>query len=307
MAVLPLNFIPGVGEIVGTVGEWICIVPAALAIDYAGAFHGGRESHFWQPALALVLKKLFETALDTPIVVVTIGVIVGGSVGAATLTYFGGVPVPLVSAGVVSLTLVAYLGLKGVRDGIGDLIFEGVYILFTPELDEGAATEARQMSLPLQPGVSGVPAAFGMIATVSGSKPTFDWRYAIPIVGPVWRAEAHAKDIQTHVRRYAHEVMLVDKADLKTMDTVATFLGTTQGYAYAAAHVGLGIAVTLLAAGLVVSVTDDPQRNENQPAADLIGNLGLGSAVFGGAAIVVGLTADRLQPVLVPLAWLAAE
>ena len=81
--VFPLTFVPGVGDIVGTISDWLCIVPAALAVDYVGTWHGGRESHFWQPVLALVLKKVWETVLDTPIMVVTIGIILGGTVGAA--------------------------------------------------------------------------------------------------------------------------------------------------------------------------------------------------------------------------------
>ncbi len=302
----PLTFIPGVGDIVGTVGDWLCIIPAALAVDYTGAFHGGRESHTWQPALALVLKKAFETVLDTPIVVVTLGVLVSGVVTGTALAIYADLPLTLVSAGVVGVTLGGYLILKGARDGIGDLIFEVVYGGLTEDVD-GAELASVQQDALLKPGVSGIPAGFGMVATVAGSKPTFDWKYAVPVLGPLWRAEAHAKGIREHVRRYAHEVLLVDKKDLSTMDSVSEALATTQGYAFSAAHLTLGTAVVLFGSGLVLSVTDDPQRNDNDFAAETLGVFGLTMAVVGGAAVVVGIAADRLQPVLVPVAWAAAE
>jgi hypothetical protein len=304
--VFPLTFIPGVGDVVGTVGDWLCIVPAAIAVDYTGAFHGGHESHIWQPALALVLKKAWETVLDTPIAVVVIGVAVGGVVGGTALSIYSGIPVALVSAGVIGVTLATYLGLKGARDGIGDFIFEVVYDGLTPEVEGTQLAEVQKGSL-LQPGVSGVPAGFGLIATVAGSKPTFDWKYAVPVAGPIWRSEAHVQGIQQRVRRYSHEVLLVDKQDLSTMDTVSDVLGTAQGYSLATSHVALASAIGFFGAGVVVSFSDDPQRNENQATAEVLGVIGLSFAVVGGAAVVVGVAADRMQPVLVPAAFALAE
>ncbi|MDP2344460.1 MAG: hypothetical protein Q8O67_26120 [Deltaproteobacteria bacterium] len=304
--VFPLTLIPGVGDVVGTVGDWLCIIPAAIAVDYTGAFHGGHESHIWQPTLALVLKKVWETLLDTPIAVVVIGVLIGGVVGGTALSIYSGLPGTLVSAGVVGLTLATYLGLKGARDGVGDFIFEFVYEAFTPEVEGEKLVEVQKSSF-LQPGVSGVPAGFGLIATVAGSKPTFDWAYAVPVAGPIWRSEAHARGIQRRVRRYAHEVLLVDKKDLSRMDATADVLATTQGYSFAAAHLAIGAAVGFFGAGVIVSLSDNPQSNPNTRTGDVLGIIGLSFAVVGGAAVVVGVAADKLQPVLVPSAFALAE
>ncbi len=306
VAVFPLTFIPGIGDIVGAVGDWVCIIPAAIAVDYVGAFHGGHESHLWQPALALVVKKLWETALDTPIVVVTLGVFfatVGGGVALGVFTDLD-LPKSVVSAGVVGATLVTYLALKAGRDGIGDLLFQAVYGVLTPEV-EGEALLAVQKKSGLKPGVTGVPAGFGLIATVAGSKPRFSWKYAIPVAGPIIRSGDHAVGIKARVRRYGTEVLLEEKKDLSTMDGISDTLATIQGISFAVAHVTLGLGVGLVGGALVVSATDD--TGENQNAAEIVGTIGLVSVAIGGGAVVAGTIADRLQPVLVPSAYALSE
>jgi hypothetical protein len=273
--VFPLTFVPGVGEIVGTISDWLCIVPAALAVDYVGTWHGGRESHFWPPVLALVLTKVWETVLDTPIMVLTIGVIIGLAVGGAVGVAFVGVPATIVSAGVVGGTLAAYLGLKAGRDGIGDFIFEVAYGSFTTDV-EGEELAKLQAGALLRPAVNGVPGGFGLIATVAGSKPKFDWAYLVPVVGPVWRADGHAKNIQARVRRYAHEVLREDKADLGGVDELSGLLANVQGYSFATAHVTIAAGLVFFGSGLVVSMTDKDQ--EQQGTAEILGGIGLGRA-----------------------------
>lgn len=307
--VFPLTFIPGVGDVVGTVGDWVCIVPAVIAVEHLGAFHGGRDSDYWQPALALVLKKVWETVLDTPIVVVTIGVLIATAAGGAGLIAFAGIPATLVSAGVFGGTLAVYLGLKAGRDAVGDAIFALVYGALTPEVEGEELIEAQRETL-LQPPVTGVPAGFGLIATVAGSKPEFEWAFAVPVVGPVWRADEHARAIQLRVRRYGKEVLLEDKKDLTGVDDISSLLANVQGFAYGASHVALGAGIGLFATGLVVAVPDvddEKEGHQSDPAADVFGGIGLAAVAVGGAAIVVGLTADKLQPVLVPAAYALAE
>lgn len=305
--VFPLTFIPGVGDIVGSIGDWVCIIPAAIAVDYLGAFHGGRESHFWQPGLALVVKKIWETVLDTPIAVVTIGVLVASTGGAFLLNIFGGLDLPytVISAGVVGATLVTYLALKAGRDAVGDLLFQTVYGLLTPEVEGEALVEVQRKS-GLKPGVDGIPGTFGLIATVAGSKPRFRWQYVIPVAGPVIRSGDHAKGIQARVRRYGSEVLLVEKQDLSTMDFVSDTLATVQGVSFGVAHVTLGLGVGLIGGALIASSTDG-SANEHQQTAEIVGGVGLVSVAVGGAAVVAGTVADRLQPVLVPAAFSLAE
>jgi hypothetical protein len=302
--VFPLAIVPGIGDVVGTIGEWLCLIPAAIAVDYTGAYHGGRDSDFWQPALALVVKKSWETLLDTPIMVVTIAALVAGTAGGIAAGALGGVPVTVVSAGVLGATAAIYLGLKGGRDGIGDFLFDVVYSGLTPEVDEQGAKQAQQEAL-LHPGLEGAPAAFGLVATVAGSKPRFDWSYAVPVVGPVWRAAAHARGIQQNTRRFAREVLLVEKRDLRTMDGFSHTLAHVQGYAYATAHVAIGAGLALFGTGLAVSWND--KQDEQQATAEVLGGVGLASVGVGGLAIVAGLAADRLQPLVVPAAWALAD
>jgi hypothetical protein len=301
---LPLTIVPGVGDIVGTIADWFCIIPAAVAIDYAGANHGRRESTFWQPALALVLKKGFETLVDMPIMVVTIGVIVTVAVGGVASAFLAGFPVTVVTAGAVGVTLVTYLGLKGVRDGIGNFLFDKAYAVLVEETGDEATADARRDGW-IQPGLDGVPAGFGLMATVAGSRPPFEWAWAVPVVGPVWRSEKYAEHIKWRTRRYASEVMGVEKANLSGMDRTADTLSAVQGFSMAVGHVGLGVGVGLFGAGLTVSLTD--QDNEGQTAAELLGGAGIVAVVGGAAAIVVSVGAEKLQMLLVPAAWAAAE
>jgi hypothetical protein len=302
--VLPLTIVPGVGDVVGTISDWFCIIPAAMAVDYASAWHGRRESHFWQPALALVLKKGFETLVDTPIMVVTIGAIVAVAVGGVAATVFGGLPITVVTAGGVGLTLVIYLGLKGVRDTVGNFLFDKTFAVLVEEVGDEATADEREKGW-LQPGVDGVPGGFGLMATVAGSRPAFNWSHAVPVVGPIWRAEEHAAEIKQRTRRYAREVLRVEKQDLSGMDATAGTLTGIQGWSMAVGHVALGVGVGLFGAGLGVALTD--RQDEGQGTAELLGTAGLVTVAAGGAAIAVSVGADRIQPLLVPLAWGQAE
>lgn len=301
---LPLTIVPGVGDIVGTIADWFCIIPAAVAIDYAGAHHGRRESSFWQPALALVLKKGFETLVDAPIMIVTIGVVVTVAAGGVASVILGGIPATVVTAGGVGLTLVAYLGLKGVRDGIGNFLFEKTYGLLVEEAGDEATADARENGW-IKPGLGGAPAGFGLMATVAGSRPPFDWAWAVPVVGPIWRSDAYAEQVKWRTRRYAREVMGVEKADLSGMDRTTETLSAVQGWSMAVGHVGLGLGVGLFGSGLAVSLTD--QDNQRQTTAELLGGAGIVAVVGGAAAIVVSVGAEKLQMLMVPAAWSAAE
>jgi hypothetical protein len=300
---LPLTIVPGVGDIVGTVADWFCIIPAAIAVDYAGAFHGERETHFWQPALALVLKKGFETLVDTPIIVVTVGALVAVAAGGVAAVFVGGLPITLVTTGAVAITLAIYLALRTFRNAIGNFIFQKTYNVLVDEASDEALAPARDSS-GLQPGLGGVPGGFGLMATVAGSRPAFDWAHAVPIVGPVWRADVNAENIKRRLRRYSREVLLVDKPDLGAADASADILAGVQGYAMAVGHVGIGVGAGLFGAGLVVALTDE--NDEGQGAAEVLGGLGIVSVLGGVAGVVVSTGAERLQPVVVPIAWGAA-
>jgi hypothetical protein len=303
-AVFPLAIVPGIGDVVGTLAEWLCVVPAAMAVDYTGAFHGDHDSDFWQPALALVVKKSWETLLDTPIMVVTITTLVSTVAGGVALATYGGLPASVVSAGVFGVTAAVYLGLKAGRDGIGDLLFTIVYEGLTPEA-EGERLDVARSTSWLQPGMTGLPATFGLVATVAASKPRFTWAHAVPVVGPLWRAEVHAGDIRQQTRRFAREVLLVDKQDLGAVDAVSGTLAAIQGWSTALAHVAIGTGLVVFSTGVGVALSD--RRDELQTTAEGLGIVGLGAVGVGGVAVVAGIAADRLQPVLVPAAWALAS
>ena len=304
MAVLPLIIVPGVGDIVGTVADWVCVVPAAMAVDYTGAFHGNRSSHFWEPTLALVLKKVWETLIDTPVFVATVAVVVAIAAGGIAVTLFAGLPITVVTAAGIGVTLAVYTGLKAARDTVGDLIFLNVYNLLVPPGDEASSAAARADS-SLQPPLTGAPATFGLVATVGGSRAPFAWRDLLPVVGPIWKADARGNDIKLRTHRYANEVLGVDKKDWSGVDRTADVLSTTQGWAMAAGQVGIGVSFGFVGAGLAIALNDPD--NEHARTAEIIGGIGLAAAAAGGVAVAVSYGAEKLQSIAVPIAFGLAE
>jgi hypothetical protein len=250
-----------------------------------------------------VVKKGWETLLDTPIMVVTITTVVASVAGGFALSTYGGLPASVVSAGVFGATAAVYLGLKAGRDGIGDLLFNVLYEGLTPPA-EGERLDAARQSSWLQPGMTGAPAAFGLVATVAASRPRFDWAHTVPVVGPLWRADDHARDIQQQTRRFAREVLHEEKTALGGVDAVSGVLAGVQGWSNAVAHVSLAGGLTLFASGVVVALTD--RGDTRQTTAEALGIAGLAAVGVGGLGIVTGIAADRLQPVLVPAAWALA-
>ncbi len=55
---LPLGFLPGVGEVIDFAAGWLCIIPAAMAVDYVAVHHGGRDSFLWQSGVALAAASI---------------------------------------------------------------------------------------------------------------------------------------------------------------------------------------------------------------------------------------------------------
>lgn len=303
-AVLPLTIVPGVGDIIGTIADWFCIIPAAIAVDYTGAYHGNRSTQFWQPAVALILKKTWETLVDTPIFVGTVAVLAAAVAGGIAVRVYADIPATVLVGGAVAVTVGVYTGLKSARDSVGDLIFLGAYNLLVREGDEASSAGARDRSV-VKPGMTGVPATWGLVATVAGSRAPFAWSSFVPVLGPVWKAEARAEDIELRTHRYIAEVLQVQKRDLSGMDATAHAFSAVQGWSMAAAHVGIGLGLGFAAAGVLVATNDVDNRHAQ--LAEQLGAAGLVAAAIaaGGAAVSYG--AERLQPVVVPIAFAFAE
>jgi hypothetical protein len=251
--------------------------------------------------VALVVRNLWTTAVDTPIVVVTVAVIIGAATGSIALSALGGVPVTVVVAGSIAVTAAAYSGLKAARDGVGDLLFVGVYNLLVHETDMTTAEAAMREQL-VQPGVDGVAGGFGLMATVAGSKAPFSWSHLVPVVGPIWRATERSADIKMRTRRYGREVLGVDKRDLSAMDRTTETLSTLQGWSTAAAHVGLGLSAAMVGGALIAS-----RAPEYAGVAEPLGGIGLVAAGTAAGALLVSAAAEKLQPIAVPIVFSLAE
>ena len=96
-----------------------------------------------------MLKKVWETVLDTPIMVVTIGIILGGTVGAAALATFGGVPVTLVSAPPLSHPLAPPLLPSVMPLPLSPALERESHLAYTPSISRSSCRcEIRCMASP---------------------------------------------------------------------------------------------------------------------------------------------------------------
>ena len=298
LAVLPATVLPGVGDAVGTAAQWVCIVPAALFVDYVALHHGSVISHFWQALLGLILKKGFDTIVDVPILVLSLAVAIGALAGGAALAWFGA-PITLTIAGVLSVGVLTWLGLRSVRDWIGDRLFEGTYFLFARKAEPAEIAEAQKHAW-LKPGLAGLPAGWALISTVAGTKERFTWLHVIPVAGQLLKAGARAEDLKMRVRRTAREDLQIEKPELYAMDNAIEGLTATEGVSRAVGELCMIIGGGLFAGGVVAAAFGD------RPAAEWLGGGGLLAGGVGGAALLVGSTAKALEPVIIPAAWALA-
>lgn len=298
---MPLSLVPGVGSAVGTVSEWLCLVPAALAVDYVAVHHGGRDAFLWQAAASMLLGKLAGDALSTPFYVV---------VGIAILL---GVGVPIAAAFIapelVLLTAVAGVGgaalliapLAWVKDKIGEWIFTTLFFALTNQVYGDQRKQARD-STWLRPGLGGSWWArpFVLMGTAAGTRAERDLEDLIPIYGRWTKATRQGDLLKERMRRVGTDVLLDPPGrDLAAMDTTIDVLSygkaAVGSVGQATAIAGLGIGLT----GVILPMTGAT----DQQTGDWIGVAGFGVALAGLGIYALGSTADTVRTFAVPCAY----
>lgn len=297
-ASLPLSLIPGIGDAVGTVTEWVCLIPAAIAVDTVALQFGQRDATLWQATVALLAKKLFMDLLDTPLYV-AIGIAVLAAVGVGTYAVFAGLPVFLpavIAAGAGSL-LVAPVVL--LRDKGGDLIFKGLFALLTNQI-YGDELAKKQRGAWFKPGDMGWARGYVLMAAAAGTKGHAGLGSLVPIAGPLWKAADENAALKERMRRVGRDVLRDPPGrDLSgmdaTVDVITTIKGITGATGQGVAIVGLGVGI----AGAVLPSTGQV----DQPTGDVIGFTGLGIALTGLGLYALSSTMDTVKTFAVPCAY----
>ncbi|MBI1944534.1 MAG: hypothetical protein HYS27_02495 [Deltaproteobacteria bacterium] len=298
---LPLSLVPGVGSAVGTVSEWLCLVPAALAVDYVAVHHGGRDAFLWQAAASMLLGKLAGDALSTPFYVV---------VGAAILL---GIGVPIAAAFIapelVLLTAVAGVGgaalliapVALLKDKIGEWIFSGTFYFLTNQVHGEELKKAREGTW-LRPGLGGSWWArpFVLMGTAAGTRAERDLEDLVPIWGRWTKARRQGDLLKERMRRIGSDVLLDPPGrDLAAMDGTIDVLSYSKAavgsVGQATAIAGLGVGLT----GVVLPLTGAT----DQQTGDIIGFTGFGIALAGLGIYALGSTFDTVRTFAVPCAY----
>ncbi len=304
-ASMPLSLVPGVGDAVGTVSEWLCLVPAAIAVDTVAVHFGQRDALFWQSAIALLVQKLFEDLIDTPLeIVVVLAAIaaVGAIVGSALIGLYlvPGFPIflpTLVAIGVGTFLIapVVFVKKKG-----GEWIFRTIMMALTNRV-YGAELDKKRRDALVKPGeVPGWVRPYVLMTTAAGSEAEDDPLHFIPVAGRLFKAADEGRVTKERMRRVGRD-LLMDKPgrDLTAMDTTIDTLAGIKGVTGA---VGQGLALVGLGVGLA-GAAGPPLKLTDQQTGDTIGFVGLGIAVAGLGLYAMGSTVDTIKTFAVPCAY----
>jgi hypothetical protein len=297
---LPLSLVPGIGDAVGTVSEWICLVPAAIAVDYVAVHHGSRDAYLWQAVVALLAQKLFVDLLDTPFYI-AVGVAVLAAVGvpAAFAFFLPGTSLLLPTLLVVGGGAALIAPLAWLRDKGGELVFTTLFFALTNQVHGDEAKAARERSV-FKPGMAGFARPYVLMAVAAGTKPEREPIELIPVYGTWSKSMRTGELLKERMRRVGKDVLL-DKPDRDltvmdgTIDTLQFIRGAVGAGGQAIAIGGLGVGLT----GVILPATG----SVDQQTGDTIGFIGLGIAVAGLGIYALSTTADTVRTLAVPCAY----
>ncbi len=300
---LPLVLLPGVGEVVGLVVEWACLVPALLALEYVETHHGKRPSQYWQPALALVLSKGFRELVTYPAMGIGIGLAVAYLAGATPVIVLVPYLTPVVIAGALTLAGGGYLVYRKVRDRGADLVFQLAYPLLMPGEVSPVERQQRQADSWVRPPLTGWARAWALMATAAGAEAERSLLNWIPVAGPWIKAQSHGESIKKAMRQTAREVLLDDDGDLEAMDDGIEVLAVTEGLlgsvGQALLFAGGGLT---FAGGVAAALAYQSNEDLGQYAAiaTTTGLVGIGVAGSGLGLILAREIPRALRPFVVP-------
>ena len=303
----PLTLLPGVGSVISSIVDWACLIPAAFAVDYVGVHHGHRAASFWQALGALAAAKVARTAILIPAIggAVLIGVVystaVTGALVAADAAYY----IPVGATGLLTLLGASALGIYQLRKLTDRATFSCVYFGLTPSLTEEARAAAQQEAW-LKPPLDPFSRAYGLMTVAAAADVERDWAFAIPVVGPVLKADARRQALREDMRRLGRDALGELPQDPAGMDFAIDATLGLEGWLEAGAHALLLAGGAIFVAGTVSGALAYQENKDVAQYAWLTGGLGtVGVFVAGGGVALVALreVPRVLRPIAVPWAF----
>lgn len=303
----PLGLIPGVGEVVGVAAGWLCIVPAALAVDYVAVHHGGRESFLWQALISITAAKVVGVVVELPVLAVGVGAVALYGVAAAGLVAASGTTafVPLAVGGGILLGYVAFEAWRTAHDRVPGAVFSGIYgLVARPFDDDGQARRAQQAAL-VKPHVDGIPGFLALVAGASVMDVQTEWLHLAPVVGPFAKARARADLAKGRMRRVGRDVIGDPPKDLSTMDAIEDVLSQSKAWMQAGGHVLLigGLGTAGIGAAVAAATLAGGER---PPPVDVLGVVGVSAMGAGVGALLLSKATDVARPIALPVAYVLA-
>jgi hypothetical protein len=285
----PLTLVPGIGEIASATLDWICLLPAAFAIDYLGAYHAGASSFVWQPLLGLLIAKAWRG------IVLVAGVAAGVGVGLLGLAPALGV----LAATAPEYTLVAITGYLTFIGGLvivtrwlqkrgSSFLFEKTYFGLSRRLN----SEAERLDAQEEAWVKHPPGpffrAYTLMAAAAGAEPKGGLVTAIPVAGPLFRAPAKADAIEAAMLRVGEKTLHETPQHPEAMRASAVVTSWVEGGLGAGGQALLVAGGALFATGTVLAAIAWGQNQDlGEYATIVLGLGGTGIVVAGGGVVLI--------------------
>lgn len=304
--VFPFTMVPYIGDTVDSVAEWVCIVPAVMAGQYAEENYGQRDTFYWQGLLALIGARVFGDLLLYP--ALGAGIAVGTAYTAAAVAALMVAPyiTPVAIAGLLSVSGLTYLAYKKTKK-IGERwVYWGIYHLLSAEEADPLMREQIRARAWIGPPLGDTGRSWSLMAAAGGARAPWSWTWWIPIAGPIYKANDRATMIKKRLRENAQQVLQDPVVDLPAADLATDILTGTEGWAGA---LGQALLIGGAASAILGGAAAGLQYQNNQDLgtyakiAGISGFIGVGLAGAGLVAITVKKAANGLIPIVVPMSY----
>lgn len=286
----PLTFLPGIGSLASSLIEWVCLVPAALAIDYVAVHHAGYESFLWPPLVALLLAKLYRgvvlvagiTAIAATAVVYTT------AITTMLLVAGAGHYIPVGLTGVISLIGGLILGMRVIERVGSELVFLATYTNLANELSDPQETARAQEQAFVKPPLDAFSRGYALLAAAAGASPERHWSFGIPLLGPLFHAGARAEAVEDALLLVGRDVLHETPQHPDLMRATAQVTSYAEGALTAAGQALLTIGGGIFVAGTVVAALAYQSNEDLVEYGAWLGGLGaVGVAIATGGVLCV--------------------
>ncbi len=307
-AAFPLTFLPGVGSVASSLIEWVCLIPAALAIDYVGVHHAGYESFLWQPLAALLLAKLWRGFVLVAgwTTIIATGFLFGTVVSAALALGGAAAYIPVGLTGVLTLAGGMIMAMSFLKKRGSEFVFTATYTNLANQLSTPVETLEAQDRAWIKPPPGPFGRAYSLLSAAAGAEPERSWAHGIPVAGPLFRAGAKAEAVEEATLQVGRDVLGERPQYPDELRMAAEIASYTEGVFGAVGQALLGAGAVVFVTGTVLAALSYQANEDLTEYGVVIGGLGgLGVAVAGtGVTLILLREVPRIaRSLLVPAAF----